>query len=445
MYTWRRFLVTLLSGVVLVGAAGCVSTQKRYDKAQDLELQGRFAEAADYYIRVLEREPGWEGALERLQEAGTRAVEGYLAEAEAARLEGRYDEALGVLDRLDALRAEAADVGVALQVPVTYASYRESLAESAIEALLRRGERAEQAGDWPEALQAYERAVRYTDDPVRRAAFAGLQAGVHLRWAEQDLDGERYQAGFEHAGHILDLVPPEHPLADRALVLQDEALEAGTRIVAFLPFWRTEDVARGAPAAVVQDLNDVLQYDHWSAALPFVAAADPVEMRRELRRLRYDRTVITNRQAAEIGRVVGTDYVVVGEWTAFVRKERNLKEETRRARMRGRAGTVGGSRDTTYVEQRYTLAFEATLAYRIIDPHTRRQVDQGTVEADVSGRARRGVFAGDYRDLDLSGVQLGLFEDEERQAVEELSAELVDALALRLADRVYDHLLRLIP
>ena len=75
----------------------------------------------------------------------------------------------------------------------------------------------------------------------------------------------------------------------------------------------------------------------------------------------------------------------------------------------------------------------------------REKRDHGTVDAEVSGRVTRGVFAGDYRDLDLSGSELSLFEDNERLAEEEMGDELVDLLAFRLAERVYDRLLRLIP
>ncbi len=444
MHTRLHITPAITLGLLLI-LAGCASTQKRYDKAQDLEVQGRYAEAAEYYIKVLKKEAEWEGASERLREAGNHAVAFFLDEAEAARLEGNYDVALRALDHLDKLRAGAAGVGVTLDVPGDYAAYRQELAEMAVEALLRRAERAEQAGHWREALDAYERAARYTDDPDRLAEFARLQANVLLQWAEYDFDHEYYRAGFDRAQHALDLLGPGHPLAERALALQEATLEAGTRFVAFLPFWRTEDVDRQAPRNLVPDLNDVLTYEHWSAPLLFIAAADPVQLRRELRRLRYDRTIITRRQAAEIGRVADADYVVVGEWTVFERQERNLKEKTRKARMKGRRATTGGSTDTTYIEQSFRLEFEAELTFRIIDPHTRREVDHGTARAEVSGRVTRGVFAGDYRDLDLSGSELSLFEDDERLAEDELGDELVDTLAARLAERVYDRLLRLIP
>ena len=68
--------------------SGCASTQKRYDKAEDFELQGRYAEAADYYIKVLEKEPDWEGAPERLQETGNQAIVLFFEEADAAQARG---------------------------------------------------------------------------------------------------------------------------------------------------------------------------------------------------------------------------------------------------------------------------------------------------------------------------------------------------------------------
>lgn len=438
-------MLILGSLALLLWTAGCVSTQKRYDKAQDLEAQGRYAEAAEYYVKVLQKEAEWEGADERLRVTGNRAVTMLLDAAEAARSAGRYDEALAILDRMDALRNEVASVGVMLDVPETYASYRRELTEDAIAALLRRGEHAEEIGDWGDALRAYERAARYTDDPDRQDAFVRRQADVHLQWAEQERDREHFQAAFDRAKHVIDLLGPDDPMAEHALALQDDALNAGTRFVAFLPFWRTEEVARVAPKNVVRDLNDVLLYEHWSTPQPFVAAADPVQIRRELRRLRYDQDVVTRRQAAEIGRIVGADYVVVGDWTAFERKEKNLKEKTRKARLRGRHATTGGTNDTTYVEQQLTLELEAGVTYRIIDPRTRREVDQGTVRAEASGRVKRAVFAGDYHDLDLSGDERSLFEDEEREATEDIGAELVDALSERLAERVYDRLLQQIP
>ena len=49
-------------------------------------------------------------------DVGRRAVEGYRFEAGAAEAEGRFEDALGWLDRLEALREAAYGVGVTLLV-----------------------------------------------------------------------------------------------------------------------------------------------------------------------------------------------------------------------------------------------------------------------------------------------------------------------------------------
>lgn len=445
MNTLRRFSFSIYILGLLLFVSACASTQKRYDKATDLEAQGRYAEAAEYYIKVLDKEPDWEEARARLQDVGDKAIETYWAEARDAEYELRLEDAFQALEDLDALRDDARDVGVTLAVPDDYDSYRDVLAEKTIEDLLRRGDQAERQGDWQEALNAYTKAENYTFDRDRLAEFAYMQARIHLAWGETDVSREYFRAGFERVQHTIELVGPDHPLGRQAIALQQTALDGGTQFIAFLPVWRTEDVARDAPSTLLQDLNDVLVYDFWSVPPPFIAPADPVELRRELRRLRYDRTIITREQATEIGRVVNADYVVVGELKDFEWKERNVKNRDRKAKLKGRPSSTDGNTETTFTKQSLTLEWQVDIAYRIIDPRTRRVLEERTVYASASKRYDRGVYEGDYRDLDLSGSDLSLFEDDERIAHEDLAAELADELALRFSERLYERLLREIP
>jgi hypothetical protein len=271
--------------------------------------------------------------------------------------------------------------------------------------------------------------------------LAERQGIVYVSWATEDAERDYFRAAFAHAQEAINLLGPDHPVARDAAEVQREAVKLGTRYVAFLPFWRTDAVGREAPRTLIQDFNDVLLYDHWAAPVPFIAAADPVQIRRELRRLRYDRTVINRDQAAEMGRAARADFVVVGDWSEFEQRDRNVKEKTRKAKLRGRGSTVSGGRDTTYIEQELTLELRGEITYRIIDPASRRVVDEGRLDHKVSDKIKRGLYAGDYQDLDLSGKQRSLFEDE-HLAVEELSNQLVDELAARLAERVYERLLR---
>lgn len=444
MHRLSLLLVTLLLFAV---GSGCKSTQKRYEKATQLEAQARWAEAARYYIEVLEREPDFEDARQRLAEVGAFAIDDYLAAADAALAEGLPDAAIIELEHLDALRDDAHGVGVRLAVPATYADYRARVERQALVALLQQGDRAERAADWNAALAAYERALGYANSPDTEADIREAQGRIHLKWARQEVAHGRNRAGFDLAAHVASFAGPDHPLAVEAFALQEEALAAGTRYVAFLPLAQTDAARRAAPREFVRDLNDVLTYDHWGAPVPFIAAADPVQLRRELRRLRYDDVILSRKDAADIGRVVDADLVVVGELTRFEAEERNIRNREREARLRVRGSTRTGDHtvDTVYVEQSYTLDYDATAEYRIIDARTQRVLDEGTVRANASERLERGVFAGDWEDLDLSGSQRALFEDGDRLGRQELTNELVDDLATKIAERVYERLLREIP
>jgi hypothetical protein len=431
--------------LLLTTALGCTSTRERFERAVDLEEEGRWAEASRHYIQVLEDEPNWEGARDRLRTAGANAVDAYLAAAKAAEQAEDFEAAVEHLDALDDLRDDAADVGVTLAVPDNYAATRSRLMDEALAAVLRRGERAEQDGDWREALDAYERAERYARTPEMDMQLAEMQARVHLKWAEDEADRGYFRAAYERAGSTLALLGPDHPLSRRARTLQADALDIGTQFAALLPLGQTQSVARAAPALLLRDLNDVLTFDFWTAPPPFVAPVDPVRLRRALRHLDLDRSALSRRDAAEVGRFVEADLVVTGEITDYEEEERNIRNREREATLRGRASSVDGPATTTYLEQTVTLDVEATLDYRIIDPRSRRVLDQGTVRASTSERIERGVYDGDYRDLDLSGAERELFEETERLGREALLNDLVDELAERYAERVYDDVLRAIP
>lgn len=439
MLTARRLGLLALALALL--AAGCVSTAKRYDKALDLEAEGRYAEAADYYVKVLEREPDYEDARARLREVGARAVDQFLDEANALEEAARFDAAMAALEALDALRARAAGVGVPLGVPADYADYRRELQAQAVEELVARAERALAERDFEAALAAYERAGRYDGlPPERRAGLEDARAGVLLRWSQADLDAGRFRSAFDRAAAVLERFGPDTEAGRRALGLQDEALAAGTVVVAFTPVWRTDGAGRDAGASLLAALNDELEYTHWTAPPRFVAAAEPVEVRRELRRLRLDRATLSTREAVDLGRSLGVDLVLTGEVTLFEVRDTDVRERTRKAKWRARRGAPS---DTSYVERSFRRELRARLEYRLVDPQSRREVERGTVEARADARLTRGLFPGDYRDLDLSSRERDLFDSERLRGEDrDLEDRLAAELARALADRVFADVLR---
>jgi tetratricopeptide (TPR) repeat protein len=437
-----RSQFTLVLVIPAIFLAGCVSTQKRYEKGLRLESDGRYAEAADYYVKVLRKAPDWPDARNHLMQSGEKAVEDYLAAARAHEEAGRYEQAVLSLDRLDALRSRAAAVGIAVAVPEDYVLYREEMTEGAVISLIRRGERAEEAADWPAALRAYDRVQqRYRLEPFRLAELNEARGRVMMGWGESDLARRRFRSAFERAERAIHFSGPYSPLGQAAIELQEEALERGTRRIAFLPVASTEGVQRDAPRGLVESFGNTLQYEFWAQPPLFLETVDPAELHRMFRRHRHTPESITERSAVEIGRAVGADLVVLVDVARFLREEADLKEERKKARTRGR-----NALDTVFVVQRFRETMKAEAAYAIVDVASRNVVDRGTARAESSLRRERGRYAGNPADLDLSRRDRRYFDIEaEREAERELVDQLLDDLAARLARDVFTNLLRHIP
>ncbi len=387
---------------------------------------------------MLEKESDWDDARDGLLRVGTIAIDNYIDKANEQEETGEYDEAIKTLDAMDDMRADALGVGVTLSVPSDYDEYRERLSESAIVSLIRRGERAEDEGDWEEALKTYERVQdRYKLSVDQEEEMLLARARVHTRWAEQEIEQGHYRRGFDRAADAIIVLGEDHPRAGSAFDLQDRAIEEGTRYVAFLPIGQTDDVADAAPGGLLDEIDDLLQYDYWANPPLFVAQTDPVQMRREMRRLRYDDRLITRAEASNIGNVLDADYVVILQAVQFKFEERRMREKTKKTETTGR-----NPQDTTYIEQSFTGELEAEIEYRIIDTDSRREVADGSANASASAKMKRGVYDGDYRDLDLSRNERKLFDEEELDLVlNELEDELIDDLTPQLADEIFEKIL----
>jgi len=406
-----------------------------------MESKGRFEEAARSYIKVLEKDPTWEEARQRLENVGARAIDIFLKQAYSYESAGAYEDVVGVLNRIDDLRRRSDKVGVMLQVPNDYADFRQEMTTAAIVSLFKQGEYSEQVGDWAEAIRKYERLKRlYPLSPAQNQRADQARARVFIKWAEQDLAREYYRAAFDRAQKAIDILGPDSVKGLNALELQKVALNAGTRTVAALPFWSSERVENKAPRGIVRELYDVLLYEYLSEPILFVALTDPGRIHREMRRLRFRDKEITRQMAARVGQNLNTDFVVIGRVESYLQEEKLLQEKVHKVRLRSDKSSY-----TTYKEQKYTVKLTAEVKYEIIDSIRGRVVDKKTVNTEVSDQFRRGLYDGDYTNLDLSRSERRLFNREElHRAEQELEDKLIDKLAERLADSIYERILRFI-
>lgn len=435
-----RPFVAIVSLFLLAALVGCVSVEKRYKKGQELEGQGRLEEAAQRYIAVLTKEPGREDARQRLAEVGSRVVDDYLAEARANETDGDHESAVEAINRIDGLRGRTGQVGVMLAVPDDYADFRRDVIDAAVASLFRQGEDLESAGNWAEAAGRYERLRSYplAPDEIRRVDEA--RARVLIRWAEEDMARGSFRAAYGHAQSAMDIFGPDGATGQEARGIQRAALDAGTKTVAVLPFWADPGAGEATPRGLENSLYDALLYEHMENPVPFVGPIDRGAIHRELSRLRVRSGEIADRTAAMAGQALNADLVVVG-WIESYRQEDGVPEEiARKAPLRR-----DKSSSAAYTEKKYIVKLTADVMYRILDPATRRVVEEESVSAHASAQFRRAYFDGDYTTLDLTRDERALFDKEGwLRAEEELQASLVDKLAEKIAASVFDRVLRFV-
>lgn len=444
---WKRLLWSLAAAWILVG---CVSTQERFEKAASLEEQGRFEDAAYQYVDVLERESSFPNARRALLRVATEAMAQRMREAESAEASGQPVQAAQVLTRVQDLHDACRRVDVDVPLPNGYASYRRTMDAKAADALVADAERAREEGEWPAALAAYEEARTYARSEDRRIKVDEDIAEVLLNWSDDDMLQGRYRTAYERVGRVPSLVGPEHPLVEEARAMRQTAVERGTRRVALLPLWRTDEAAGPLPPDWLDDLNVALQAEYGSPP-PFLITADPVATRRVLRRLGLDDAVRSTVDAEEAGRQLEADFVVVGDVTAFEEARDDLETETRTAAVtpQGRGPTSGRpdatGPDTTFVVERYDLEVEAVVAYRVVQVATGRVLDEGEIVGRGEGPVEEGRYAGDWRNLDLSGREVDYFDPEVLQRQRRpIYDAVLDEVAATLTDRTYDEVLRAI-
>lgn len=436
----RFFLFGLLIAAV---AAGCVTTEKRFKKGVELEENGRLVEAADFYLRVLSDDPDYDEAHDRLTSIGPQIIADYMLNASNRTAAGQYVAAYDQYLVVEDFLRRTSNVGVILKRPETLDELKLASDGRAYDQLLTRAAGAAADGDFPRAVETYGRARGWhsiTEEQL--TAIDAELARVEYMWSRRLFDDGQFRAAFEHTTNALALVQPNSDLHRELVTLQERAIADGSAVVAFLPFGQTDDVMRSAPDALTDDLNDVLLYEYWSVPPVFILTADPIIVRRELRRITGRAARIVSRNdAIDIGRAVDADYVVAGEINRYQDEERGVRERTYEVQTRGRNPI-----DTSYVARSYTINRTARVAFRIYDVRRRSSVEQGSADARTAMEVERGVYPGNYNDLDLDGNQIALFDpyeiDRQNQTLDEA---LADELAGQIADKIIGEILQRIP
>lgn len=430
--TSLHLAVALLA--VTVAAAACASAGKRYEQGVQMEQQGRSADAAERYIQALKKDRSLADARARLQQAGDQAVADFLREADADEQAGRAPDAADALGRLDALRADAAAVGVQLNAPADYASRRRATFDRAADVAVGEADAAVQRRDYAEAVRWLDRAGRqWEPGPAARDRMDRARYDALYGWAQGEMAAGRYRSAYERAGLAAALRGMDN---GQAGYLQREALRRGTVRVAIFPVGTIAGTRDRVPDDVVPDLNDALSLDFWQRPPQWLDVIDPVAAGREARRHGYSRQALEPSQGASIGRQMGARLAVVMALDSVRQTEGEVTTQRRAVKTRDGA-------DTAYTVREGRMETWARVTWRVVDASGWGSVlDQGGATARSGARFRRAEYRGDWRTLDLPASDRALFDRGDAAFDRETVRELVSGLSSRLGREVYDALLR---
>lgn len=421
-----------LAALLPLFAAGCMSAGKRMEQGMRLEERGRPAEAARRYIDALRRDPNLADARTRLQESGDEAVRLYLAESDPAA--GEPGDAAESLLRLDALRRDAAAVGVELAVPADYAQHRRAVLDAAIEDAIEQSGVLAESGRYSDALGRLERVSRWQPSGEQRTYADRARLETYSEWMSAEAAAGRHRGAYQVAERAIGDLGRQFPGMERLIEAQQYALDEGTLRVAVLPIALSPSAERALSASFLRDVENDLEAGPWARPPAFVEVVEPREVRRHARRYDLDDLGYTS-EAARLGRAVGADLVVMVEIDSVSVTE--PEPERQRRTVRTRSGV-----DTAYVVRSGRRDAWARVRYAVVAVDDRQILTRDQVVPQSSRSYREAEFAGDWRQLLLSDDDRRLFDPSRRDdARATLMRDLSRALGEQFAREVYDRVL----
>ncbi len=418
-----------LSLVLSLAVAGCATATGAYRDGMAAETAGDYDTAVRHYAAALARDASLPNVRGRLVVASREAVRRHLA---ATGVDDPVARA-GAWLAAESVVAEARAVGVDAERPPTFGEDRDRALDAAVYETLARAAADLDRREYRSALARLDGSRRFRPSRDRQAELDATARTAYHYWADDDLADGRYRDALVHADAALGLGGPDSPGAADLAYLRDEVLAAGTRRVAVLPAH-----AEGYPGRWLPDLDDTLADALAGAGTPFLAFADPADVRRVVRE--RGGTQIGVAGSARVAERVGADLAVLVRLDAPVETQRVTERRRVSARRRD-------SRDTTsYVRQTVEYRLVASGEVTVVDAASARPVCSETLRESESERSREARYRGAWRDLDLDRGERDLFDDDlpERARSRALTS-LRDRVARRAAELARTCLVRQIP
>lgn len=424
-----------IAALVPLALGACMSAGKRYEQGLTLESRGRPAEAARRYIDALRRDPSLAEARARLQETGALAVDQSLAEARAASDAGAHADAAEGLLQLDDLRRDAAAVGTEIPAPADYAQYRRDVLDRAIGDALDESTALAESGRFSDAVGGLDRVSRWQPSAEQRRMADEARLGAYAEWMDAESAAGRHRAAFQVGERAMSALGPRPAGIERIAEAQRFALEEGTVRVAVLPLQVSRAAERVLPASFLRDVENELEGGPWRSPPDFVEVLDPRDVRRAARRYDLDDMRYTG-EAAQLGRRIGADLVVMMEIDSIAITESEARSERRAVRTRAGA-------DTAFTVRSGRRQASAEVRYVVVDVAQSRIVARERLVANAARPFREGDYSGDWRQLLMNDGDRRLFDAGQRDdARSDLMRELGREFTADVSREMYERVLR---
>lgn len=419
----------LLTGLVLVFSVSCASAAKRYEQGQELEQQGRSAEAAQRYIDALKKDATLADARLRLAETGNRAIGDGLRAMDAFEMTAAHIDAAESLRAIDALVRDAAGVGVSLQTPAGYADKRGVILSRAVDQAISQARASAQRGNFSDAAQVIDRAQqRWEPRADQQTSLARALYDTHMAWGQGELLSSRFRSAYTHAETAAAI-----PGFDRGEsgALRDEAVRRGTMMVAVFPA-----VARGGvDNRLLPEINDLLALDYWQHPPQWIDVANTIEAQRVVRIRNLSGRDLEPADVGSLARQLNARYGVALTLDSVRHTESKVTKQ--RKTVKTRAG-----KDTAYTVEEGQVETWARVSWREVDAIAGRGVtDRGDASDRASTSFRRATYVGNWRDLELGANDRALFERDARDN-QDVLRQVARALVEKIGPDIFRALLR---
>jgi len=444
MLSVRARILLLLT---LLIASACASAEDRFNEGLTLQSQGRYVDAVYRFAEAIEKDRELVQARDAMLASGDSAVMFAMDEADDLERRGDPVGAAGRYQTIDQMLSRIRQVGERLTLPSDYSDNRRTLFNTAIDWQMFEGDRASEEGRWDEAVVMYRRA-RGNFLPSRSQVEAAYDAEtrVLLDWAGIELEDDLPRSAYDLAQQALEV--RDSPTRETVLSVRDvqeAALAAGTIVVAVVPVIADPGVRDWLGGEFEVALDADLNLDHWTRPPLFVAMADPVILRTELRGLLRGQATQSPLLVGRALDLIGADLGVMIRLSGIDVVEEDVDRVEYEAVVQ--RNVRQGARRTTVMDTVPYYTLDGMLTYHVesdiilVDP-SGREVNRFTASSTQTGPFTRGEFDGDPGQLDIP-TNLEVFFDPTVIAdqMRIIEGDVLEELAVAIAVGTYDQIL----